>query len=249
LNQSEISITASEMLAMASPEAEISDEQLAWLEQLVDSLPWFSSAQLLLLKAIKQRQHSLFGERLPFASLYATSRERLHDYLQQVKDVSPQEPPYSATDVNLSPVAEEFEVMPSDTVYEKEVEMEIRPVEQPPAAAAAAAAAQLLPAARSEQLIDNFLTVRPQKVERHFHSEKNMAPLIANEVAQDLVSETLAGIYLAQGLLSKAKQVYAKLSLLYPEKKAYFAARFATASQQHAGQSTAARHHQEKAGS
>ncbi|MDR0687653.1 MAG: hypothetical protein LBF55_03075 [Prevotellaceae bacterium] len=245
MNQSEISITASEMLAMASPEAEISDEQLAWLEQLVDGLPWFSYAQLLLLKAIKQRLHSLFGERLPFASLYATSRERLHDYLQQVKDVSPQEQPYSAADVSLSPVAEELEVVPSDTAYEKKAE--IQPVEQPPAAAAAAAA-QPLPAARSEQLIDNFLTVQPQKVEHHFHSEKNMAPLAANGAAQDLVSETLADIYLAQGLLSKAKQVYAKLSLLYPEKKAYFAARLATASQQHTGHPTAARRHQEKAG-
>ncbi len=39
----------------------------------------------------------------------------------------------------------------------------------------------------------------------------------------DLVSEELAEIYLAQGLKSEAKEIYRKLSLLNSEKSAYFA--------------------------
>ena len=39
----------------------------------------------------------------------------------------------------------------------------------------------------------------------------------------DLVSEELAEIYLNQGLKSKAREIYAKLSLLYPKKSVYFA--------------------------
>ncbi len=42
---------------------------------------------------------------------------------------------------------------------------------------------------------------------------------------QELVSETLAEIYISQGLLDQAREVYAKLSLIFPEKSAYFASR------------------------
>lgn len=37
-------------------------------------------------------------------------------------------------------------------------------------------------------------------------------------------TETLAGIYAAQGYVKEAKQIYYKLSLRYPEKSVYFAA-------------------------
>jgi hypothetical protein len=231
LNQQEISITASEMLAMAPPEAEISGRQLKQLELLVEDLPWFACGQLLLLKGMKQRQHPLFDDRLPFASLYATSRECLCDYLQQTQAVVSQEPPpvAAATD-NF------FELMPADTVCEEEVEILLEPTARPVAAAQPSiptpALVPVSTSERHEQLVDKFLVDNPQKIDsRPDTNRKVSVPLIASEVAPDLASETLAEIYLAQGLFVKAKQVYAKLSLLYPEKKAYFAARLAVAPQ------------------
>ena len=41
----------------------------------------------------------------------------------------------------------------------------------------------------------------------------------------DIVSETMARLFLAQGNKKKAKKIYEKLSLIYPEKNTYFAAR------------------------
>ena len=39
----------------------------------------------------------------------------------------------------------------------------------------------------------------------------------------DLISEELAEIYAKQGFYSKAREIYTRLSLLYPEKSVYFA--------------------------
>ena len=44
------------------------------------------------------------------------------------------------------------------------------------------------------------------------------------EENDEIVSETLANIYAAQGDVQRATKVYKKLGLLNPEKSAYFAA-------------------------
>lgn len=217
-------MTASELQKITHPEEEISAEQLAVVEELVDCLPWFSCGQLLLLKAMKQRQHPFFDTRLAFASLYATDRNRLHRYLQHVKSgvavVADEMPPVQHS-AALPATDDGFELLDSDEVCEVVVEA---------------------PAQRSEekvqrreqhiQLIDKFLSteVPPKIVPRTNVSGEDMAQQSVVEPA-DLVSETLADVYMSQGLTDKAMQVYGKLSLLYPEKKAYFATRFAAASQ------------------
>jgi hypothetical protein len=74
-------------------------------------------------------------------------------------------------------------------------------------------------------LIDRFIKDDPKivasKVE--FYSPAIQAKKSITE-DEDLVSETLAGIYRHQGNTMKARSMYEKLSLLFPEKKAYFAA-------------------------
>ena len=74
----------------------------------------------------------------------------------------------------------------------------------------------------NDEIIDTFL----QKGEYRIVPQEDMpeTDLAAGEVEDDdFVSEELAEIYLAQGLLKHARETYLKLSLLYPEKSVYFA--------------------------
>ena len=74
-------------------------------------------------------------------------------------------------------------------------------------------------------LIDRFIQTDPKIIpsKTNFYSPANQAKKSITE-NEDIVSETLAKIYHRQGNLLKARSSYQKLSLFYPEKKAYFAA-------------------------
>jgi hypothetical protein len=79
-----------------------------------------------------------------------------------------------------------------------------------------------------DDLIDKFITEEPKisrpGVKQDFFSPVNMAKQSVED-ANEFVSETLANIYLKQGSYAKAIKAYETLSLKFPEKKLYFAAR------------------------
>lgn len=74
------------------------------------------------------------------------------------------------------------------------------------------------------QLIDKFTQNPPKMIfdpSRHdpnvnYEKETNLDDF-------ELVSETLANVYAAQGYTQKAEKIYKKLALLFPEKNSYFA--------------------------
>jgi hypothetical protein len=89
----------------------------------------------------------------------------------------------------------------------------------------------------TKELINKFIKKEPQKIssddekktfieisrpKHEFFSPENMAKMSLME-NEELVTETLAGIYARQGNVSKAAKAYDKLSLKFPEKSDYFA--------------------------
>lgn len=95
---------------------------------------------------------------------------------------------------------------------------------------------ELLENRSSEAIIDQFIRTSPRIVPQpkaEFYSPAVQARKSLEE-HEDLVSETLAGIYADQGNIQKARQSYERLILLHPEKKAYFAALIQNL-QQHTG--------------
>lgn len=76
-----------------------------------------------------------------------------------------------------------------------------------------------------KQVIDRFIATAP-KIKPVSKDDEMYEPLVLDEsksVNQEIVSETLARIYIEQQHYARAKEVYRKLILLYPEKSNYFA--------------------------
>ena len=84
---------------------------------------------------------------------------------------------------------------------------------------------------KSQQIIDNFLQIESPKIAPSFKPEikltepKPVSEQHEIEDGDDLMSETLANIYIRQKHYDKAIGIYEKLRLKYPEKNVYFARR------------------------
>lgn len=83
--------------------------------------------------------------------------------------------------------------------------------------------------AHNEDIINKFISLSERKINKHVSDDKASdiqgITQKSTEESPDFFTETMANIYVKQGLYKKAVATYEKLSLKYPEKIIYFASR------------------------
>jgi hypothetical protein len=204
----------------------INKEDNKFLEDITEKYPYFSISHILLSKGLLNTESVRYNRKLKQAALYSLNRKQLFKLITEQKKVT--------SDI----VKEEIKVIELETppnFEEKKIELKIgEPLDfdetEEHSFSEWLSLTKLKKINRTEEkkeetdLIDNFIetqpTIKTEKNKFFSPTETAKTSLIENN---ELVTETLARVYLEQEHFDKAIQAYKKLSLKYPKKSSFFA--------------------------
>jgi predicted Zn-dependent protease len=192
-----------------------SDKCVRTLQKMLADKPWFAIGQQLLAQEIQRLDQNDFENYLTKAAIYSINRKLLYDRLfcsTDNKNSYAELQPFETTDEEQSDTEQ---IIENETIFDYPVVDYF-------------ATQNVETHETSEDIVDKFLS-SPQKlsIEPASNKNENLETIenINTEpfIDDDFVTETLAKIYAEQGYISKAIEVYEKLSLQDSKKSAYFA--------------------------
>jgi len=205
----------------------INKEDNKFLEDISEKYPYFSISHILLSKGLLNTESVRYNRKLKQAALYSLDRKQLFKLITQhkkdsteiikkkvIKDIKSEDLATSKDTKTELKIGEplEFEETEEHSFSEWLALTKVKKIQR------------IDTKKEKSELIDSFIetqpTIKAEKNKFFSPTETAKTSLIENN---ELVTETLARVYLEQEHFDKAIQAYKKLSLKYPKKSSYFA--------------------------
>jgi tetratricopeptide (TPR) repeat protein len=212
-------MTRDQLLQYLADPSMLNERTSGELREILDEYPYFQSAHLLYVRNLQNESNFRFASQLKTGAVYATDRTILYHLLntgaeqKQLIDQNLLNFERSETSYTLEEIEDETEEPLS------ELAKDINHI--------AASNGKGKDTSQNTDLIDRFIKDNPaftvKQPENSGTTGKFSKQADSDNDNDEFITETLARIYVKQGLYEKAIQAFDKLSLKYPEKSVYFA--------------------------
>jgi tetratricopeptide (TPR) repeat protein len=199
-------MTLEQMIFYLENPDQLNDKTLSELKEILDEYPYFQSAHLLYVRNLLNEKNFRFASQLKTSAIHITDRSVLYQLLN---------PQTNSTEKEASKIEQKKKQpdrIPLEGSYQLEGEVD-----------SAVSLAQLV-----KDINESAVRHRhPLRADIPENSSEEDYPSPEEEgepdVNEEFITETLARIYIKQGLYKNAIDAFQRLKLKYPEKSIYFA--------------------------
>jgi predicted transcriptional regulator len=204
-------------------------ESLSRLENLINEFPYCQVLQLLFVKNLHVLNHFRFSNQLKLAAAYSSDRKKLKQLIEDTLSI-PKTVPFQPVGYSLKIETDNLIPKPEISPAKKDdrktdlLELIKKRLSEIKEEKSKEKITQNKLKAQKSELINKFIDEQPTiaRGKAEFFKPLDWARQSTQE-NEDIVTETLAKIYLKQGHNDKAIKIYEKLCLVFPDKSSYFA--------------------------